>query len=163
MGDGRNNSNPLGALGGVVGGFIGDITRPIGQGLGLIPDSGPMEDLQRRYEQNMQMMQQYRPNIANAQAQGLRHQLGAYGPTNSMLGKMYGPQAMLDLQNMGNIDPVLSNLLQPLQPPQPTPSQLPGPQPGATVENLLLRGGFSPEELQALANRSQGAGMPPGG
>lgn len=45
--------------------------------------------------------QQMRPEVAQAKSQAIQNSLGALAPANNMLAMMYGPQAMMDFQQMG--------------------------------------------------------------
>jgi len=70
----------------IVGGFFGN------------PEE---EALQRQMADNAARLRELQPQMYEARMQGLRQQLGALGPANSMLAAMYGPGAAVDMTALG--------------------------------------------------------------
>lgn len=86
-------------IGSVLGGVgIEGSELPIVGGLFGNPE---FEKYQQALAQNAQMLQAYRQPAMEARGQAFQQQLGALSPANQMLGAMYGPAAMVDLEALG--------------------------------------------------------------
>lgn len=111
-----------------------DIVAAPLKAIGLSPNELPIvgglfgnpeeEALQRQMMDNAARLRQMGPQMADARMQGLRQQLGALGPANSMLAAMYGPGAAVDMAALGQ-SPVPPGLFsQQPPPPMAPPSQV---------------------------------------
>ena len=94
------------AIGAVGGGLIGGIGGYIA---GSEEESAANAKLQALHQMAVAYQQQ-RPLLAQAQTNGLNQSLQAYAPANDMLGKMYGPSAMADLNALGK-NPMPANYM----------------------------------------------------
>lgn len=78
---------------------------------GFIPDPAA-EEKQRMLHQLAVAYQAQRPELAQTQTNALNQSLGAYKPSNDMIGQMYGQGAMADLNALGK-NPMTPGMMKP--------------------------------------------------
>lgn len=88
---------------GLVDGLFGGIGDVLGIDVGALPVVGSLfpdkneKELRELMLSLASSMQQNRGDIERAGVRSLQNELSAYAPMNSLLGEMYGPDGMLDL------------------------------------------------------------------
>jgi hypothetical protein len=91
---GQDFNNPLSGEGARSIPVFGDIAKMFGA------ESREEREVREAYENMKKELQAYRPAATSAAMGGLSNQLGVFGPVNELLGKMYGPSAMFDMEAM---------------------------------------------------------------
>lgn len=72
-----------------------------GDAMGMQGNRDAQEALNQRYKQMHANFQAYRPEHANSRMNALNQQLGAFGPINDLIQRMYGQGAGIDLAALG--------------------------------------------------------------
>lgn len=122
-----------------------------GDALGMQREREAQEQLQQRFKEMEQKYAQYRPEAAQSRMNALNQQLGAFGPINDLLERMYGPGNKFDLAALGQ---------NPMTPGMMNAATLPegfGEKPGGDA-------GFSLDELfqDVFGNAGSAASAAPG-
>lgn len=144
---------------------IPDLAGGIPRSLGFEPSNtpfigglfnSPAQEMQQAQFANIaKALEQYRPQVAQAQSQALGNSLASFVPANNMLGQMYGPGAMIDFNTIAQ-SPVTQAMTQTAPEKAKKPKQPKGPLagvtdkiPGGDLIEQPFSGPFGP--LQSLA------------